>query len=96
MNGRDYNDVAVSTLAAFALGDWEWTITLEADRLDRVMGVLRQQREVEARLFVRVDTPFFTGVRVEPREWVDLQPKRDDAVSQGHQPEETSCGCGHN
>ena len=94
MNGHDYNDVAVSTLAAFALGDWEWTITLEADRLDRVMGVLRKQREVEARLFVRVDTPFFTGVRVEPREWVDLQPKRDDASCQCGQSEEPSCGCG--
>lgn len=76
MNGADYSDVAISTLAAFALGDWEWTVTLEADKMDRVMGVLRKQREVEARLFVRVDTPFYTGVRVEPWEWVDLQPKR--------------------
>lgn len=76
-NGAEFNDVAVSTLAAFALGDYEWTVTLEADKLDRVMGVLRKQREVEARLFVRVDTPFYTGVRVEAGEWVDLQPKRD-------------------
>lgn len=74
LNGREFNDVAVSTLAAFALGDWEWTLSLEADKLDRVMGVLRKQREVEARLFVRVDTPFYTGVRVESWEWVDLQP----------------------
>lgn len=87
MNGHDFNDVAVSTLAAFALGDWEWTVTLEADRLERVMGVLRKQREVEARLFVREDTPFFTGVNVGIDEWVNLQPKR--APQQNSQ-----CGCG--
>lgn len=85
MNGADFNDVAVSTLAAFALGDYEWTVTLEADKLDRVMGVLRKQREVEARLFVRVDTPFYTGVRVEPEEWVDMQPQRKQGKG---------CGCG--
>lgn len=69
MNGRDYNDVAVSTLAAFALGDYEWTVSLEADDLARVMGVLRQQRDCEARLFVKEDTPFFTGKRMELEEW---------------------------
>lgn len=103
MNGQDFNDVAVSTLAAFALGDFEWTVTLEADRLDRVMGVLRQQREAEARLFVRLDTPFFTGVRTEFADWLEAQPRRQcksegskcggetvaaNAPAQG-------CGCGH-
>lgn len=76
MNGKDYNDVAVSTLAAFALGDWEWTVSLEADRLERVMGVLRQQRDCEARLFVRQDTPFYTGVSVTLEEWCALQPRK--------------------
>lgn len=74
LNGRAYNDVAVSTLTAFALGDWEWTISLEADRLERVMGVLRQQRDAEARLYVKVDTPFYTGVRVELEEYLATLP----------------------
>ncbi|MDO5672636.1 MAG: chlorite dismutase family protein [Actinomycetaceae bacterium] len=74
MNGRDYLDVQVSTLAAFALGDYEWTISLEADSLERIMGVLRKQRDAEARLFVREDTPFFTGPRVALEEWITALP----------------------
>lgn len=69
LNGREYKDIPVSTIAAFALGDWEWTVSLEGDDLGRIMGVLRKQREAEARLFVRVDTPFYTGPRVELSEW---------------------------
>lgn len=71
MNGRDYLDVKVSTLAAFALGDYEWTLSLEADTLDRVMGVLRKQREVEARVYTRIDTPFYTGQRMELQAWLE-------------------------
>lgn len=74
LNGRDHLDVQVSTLSAFALGDYEWTIALEADSIDRIMSVLRKQRDAEARLFVRVDTPFFTGPRVELGEWAKRQP----------------------
>ncbi len=70
MNGRGYLDVKVSTLAAFALGDYEWTLSLEADSLDRIMGVLRQQRGVEARVYTRIDTPFYTGRRMSLEEWL--------------------------
>ena len=73
LNGREFNDVPVSTLAAFALNDWEWIISLEADSLDRVMAVLRRQRDAEARLYVRVDTPFYTGVRMELKSWAALR-----------------------
>lgn len=52
-NGAGYLDVAVSTLATFALNDYEWSVTLESDDINRVMGVLRQQRDCEARLHVR-------------------------------------------
>ena len=86
MNARDYLDVKVSTLAAFALGDYEWTIALEHDDLSRIMGVLRVQRDAEARLFVREDTPFFTGPRVELTEWASRQPHFGEA--------EGGCGCG--
>ncbi|WP_227712809.1 hydrogen peroxide-dependent heme synthase [Nanchangia anserum] len=74
MNGKDYMDVGVSTLATFALSDYEWTISLEHDDITRVMGVLRQQRDCEARLFVREDWPFYTGKRMELATWVQRQP----------------------
>lgn len=70
MNGSDFLDVKVSTLAAFALGDYEWMLALEADSLDRVMGVLRKQREVEARVYTRIDTPFYTGKRMDLADWI--------------------------
>ncbi|MDO4665695.1 MAG: chlorite dismutase family protein [Actinomycetaceae bacterium] len=84
MNGRDFLDVQVSTLAAFALGDYEWTIAMEADSLDRIMGVLRQQRDAEARLFVREDTPFFTGPRVELQQWAARQPALAETAEHHH------------
>ena len=72
-NGAGYLDVAVSTLATFALNDYEWSVTLESDDINRVMGVLRQQRDCEARLHVRQDTPFYTGKRMELAEWIQRQ-----------------------
>lgn len=72
-NGREFKDIPVSTLAAFALGDWEWTVSLEGDDLERIMGVLRKQREAEARLYVRIDTPFYTGPRVELADWANAR-----------------------
>ncbi|QPK82244.1 chlorite dismutase family protein [Schaalia sp. ZJ405] len=79
MNGAGHMDVKVSTLSAFALGDYEWTIALEADSIERIMSVLRKQRESEARLFVREDTPFFTGPRVELHEWAQRQASYADS-----------------
>lgn len=72
-NGAGYLDVAVSTLATFALNDYEWSVTLESDDINRIMGVLRQQRDCEARLHVRQDTPFYTGKRMELAEWIQRQ-----------------------
>jgi len=42
--------------------------------LDRLEGVLHHQRYTEARMHVRVDTPFYTGRRVSPQEWAQRQP----------------------
>lgn len=75
-NGKDFMDVCVSTLANFALNDYEWTVTLESDDISRIVGLMRKQRECEARLHVREETPFFTGKRLELADWVALQPKR--------------------
>lgn len=75
-NGRDFMDVCVSTLANFALNDYEWTVSLESDDVSRIVGLMRKQRECEARLHVREETPFFTGKRVDLSQWVELQPHR--------------------
>ena len=48
---------------------------LEADSLDRLEGVMHAQRYTEARLYVREDTPFFTGPRVSLGEWAERQPR---------------------
>ena len=47
----------------------------EADSLDRLEGVMHAQRYTEARLYVREDTPFFTGPRVRLGEWAERQPR---------------------
>lgn len=70
-----YPDVKGSTLAAFGMSDYEWVLGFEADSLDRLEGVIHHQRYTEARLHVRVDTPFYTGVRVSPAEWAERQPR---------------------
>lgn len=77
MNGLNHLDVKISTLAAFAISDYEWSITLEHDDPARLMSVLRTQRAVEARVYTREDTPMYCGKRVDLREWVQRQPLLD-------------------
>lgn len=70
-----YPDVKGSTLSAFGFSDYEWVLAFEADSLDRLEGVMHAQRYTEARLYVREDTPFFTGPRVSLGEWAEHQPR---------------------
>ena len=72
--GREYPEVVASTLASFALGDYEWILAFEAEELTSLVDVMRRQRAVEARKYVREEIPFFTGSRVELAEWVRRQP----------------------
>ena len=59
--GRDYPEVQPNTVAAFALGDYEWILALEAaDPIDLV-DLMRHLRATEARRHVREEVPFFTG-----------------------------------
>lgn len=67
--GREYPDVRANTVAAFALGDYEWILAFEADRLERIVDLMRHLRGSQARLHVREETPFFTGRR---RELIDF------------------------
>lgn len=64
--GRDYPQVLSNTVAAFALGDYEWLLALEADDLVDLTDLMRHLRSSGARRHVRVEVPFFTGHRIEP------------------------------
>ena len=58
-----YPDVRANTVAAFALGDYEWLLAFEADELHRIVDLMRDLRNTEARRHVREELPFFTGRR---------------------------------
>ena len=60
---RDYPDVRANTVASFALSDYEWILTFEADELHRIVDLMRDLRGSGARRHVREEVPFFTGRR---------------------------------
>jgi peroxiredoxin len=60
---RGYPDVRANTVAAFALGDYEWILAFEADELHRIVDLMRDLRASTARRHVRLEIPFFTGRR---------------------------------
>jgi chlorite dismutase len=60
---RGYPDVRANTVAAFALGDYEWMLAFEADELHRIVDLMRDLRASRARLHVREEVPFYTGRR---------------------------------
>ena len=65
LKGRDYPQVLSNTVAAFALGDYEWLLALEADELVDLTDLMRHLRATEARRHVRVEIPFYTGHRID-------------------------------
>ena len=60
---RGFPDVRANTVAAFALGDYEWLLAFEADELHRIVDLMRHLRGSQARLHVREEIPFYTGRR---------------------------------
>jgi peroxiredoxin len=60
---RDFADVRANTVAAFALGDYEWILAFEADELHRIVDLMRHLRGSTARRHVREEVPFYTGRR---------------------------------
>jgi len=64
--GRAFPDVLTNTVAGFALGDYEWLLAIESDRLDRIVDMMRHLRVSATRRHVRLETPFFTGRRIDP------------------------------
>jgi peroxiredoxin len=61
--GRRFPDVLANTTSAFGLGDYEWILAFEAEGLDRIVDLIRHLRGTEARLYTKLETPFFTGAR---------------------------------
>ncbi len=71
---RGYPDVRANTVAAFALGDYEWMLAFEADELHRIVDLMRELRASRARQHVRIEVPFFTGRRRSVSELVAALP----------------------
>jgi chlorite dismutase len=72
MMGREYSGVLSNTVAAFALGDYEWLLALESDELFELVDMMRHLRASKARRHVREETPFFTGRRVDVAEALEV------------------------
>ncbi|MFT4219334.1 MAG: chlorite dismutase family protein [Microbacterium sp.] len=63
--GAAFTGVTANTVAAFALGDYEWLLPLEADDVTELVDLMRDLRYTDARRHVREEVPFFTGRRLE-------------------------------
>ena len=62
--GAAYSSVVANTVAAFALGDYEWILPMESDSLTDLVDMMRALRATEARMHVRGEVPFYTGRRI--------------------------------
>ncbi|WP_416375646.1 hydrogen peroxide-dependent heme synthase [Neomicrococcus lactis] len=70
--GRDFPMVQANTVAAFALGDYEWMIALEAPDVIDLVDMMRHLRYTDARNHVREETPFYTGKRISTAEIAEV------------------------
>ncbi|WP_375388051.1 hydrogen peroxide-dependent heme synthase [uncultured Amnibacterium sp.] len=70
--GAAFTSVVANTVAAFALGDYEWILPVESDSLTDLVDMMRALRATEARLHVNEETPFFTGRRIELSELAEV------------------------
>ncbi len=72
MMGREYGGIQSNTVAAFALGDYEWILALESDELHETVDMMRALRNSQARRHVREEIPFYTGRRIDAAAVVEL------------------------
>ena len=70
--GAAFTGVLANTIAAFALGDYEWLLPLEADDVTELVDLMRDLRYTEARRFVKEEVPFYTGRRLRLDEIADV------------------------
>jgi chlorite dismutase len=71
---RDYPDVRANTVSSFALGDFEWMLAFEGDELHRIVDLMRHLRGSDTRRHVRLETPFYTGARMDIADLVAVLP----------------------
>lgn len=62
--GHEFPGIVSSTVAAFALGDYEWLLALESDDLHEIVDMMRELRYTQARRHVREEVPFYTGRKI--------------------------------
>jgi hydrogen peroxide-dependent heme synthase len=72
MMGRDYTMIKSNTVAAFALGDYEWVLALESPELHEIVDMMRHLRSSQARRHVREEIPFYTGRLIDAATAVDI------------------------
>jgi chlorite dismutase len=70
--GAAFKSVVANTVAAFALGDYEWILPMESDSLTDLVDMMRELRATDARLHVREEVPFYTGRRIEVGELAEV------------------------
>jgi peroxiredoxin len=61
VSGHKFTGITSSTVASFALGDYEWLLALESEDLHEIVDMMRDLRYTKARMHVREEVPFFTG-----------------------------------
>lgn len=72
IKGAAFKGVVANTVAAFALGDYEWLLPMEADEVTDLVDMMRDLRYTEARLHVREELPFYTGRRITSAEAAEV------------------------
>lgn len=70
--GAQFRGAIANTVAAFALGDYEWVLPIESDELTELVDMMRDLRYTDARLHVREEVPFYTGRRIETHEIAEV------------------------
>lgn len=70
--GAAFTGVVANTVAAFALGDYEWLLPLEADDVTELVDLMRDLRYTDARRYVKEEVPFYTGRRLRFDEIADV------------------------
>ncbi|GAA5146429.1 chlorite dismutase family protein [Microbacterium pseudoresistens] len=70
--GAAFTGVIANTVAAFALGDYEWLLPLESDDPTELVDLMRDLRYTEARRYVKEEVPFYTGRRLRLDEIADV------------------------
>lgn len=72
IQGAKFTGVVANTVSAFALGDYEWLLPMEADEVVDLVDLMRDLRDTDARRHVREEIPFYTGRRVTTAEAVEV------------------------